>query len=117
MKRIRKIAASTIIALAAVLMITGAVAHGQVIYDSTVSPLPGNLPSVGAEAYAFNELGDAVNFVGTARSPRAVTVTMSSWGCQSGHWNTTDCVTAAGATFNIDITLNIYNAGSPGRAR
>src|SRR5438552_2609633 len=108
MKRIFKIAALTIVALAAVLMTTGAVAQGQVIYDSTVSPLPGNLPSVGAEAYAFNELGDAVTFAGTARSPRAVTVTMSSWGCQAGHWGSTaDCVTTPGATFNIDITLNI----------
>src|SRR5260370_35634289 len=114
--RIRKIAVSTIIALAAAMLMTaGALVQAQVIYDSTVSPLPGNLPSVGAEAYAFNELGDAVNFVGTARSPRAVTITMSSWACQQGHWNTADCVTAAGATFNIDITLNIYNAGSPGR--
>src|SRR2546421_3571285 len=109
--RIPKIAASTIIALAAVLMTPDAVAQGQVIYDSTVSPLPGNLPSVGAEAYAFNEFGDAVNFAGTARSPRSVTVTMSSWGCQAGHWYTADCVTTPGATFNIDITLNIYNAG------
>lgn len=30
----------------------------RAIYDSLVSPLPGNLPSVGAEAYAFNELGN-----------------------------------------------------------
>jgi hypothetical protein len=27
-------------------------AGGNVIYDSTVSPLPGNVPSVGAEAYS-----------------------------------------------------------------
>ena len=112
--RIRKIAVSTIIALAAAMLMTaGALVQAQVIYDSTVSPLPGNLPSVGAEAYAFNELGDAVNFVGTARSPRAVTITMSSWGCQAGHWNTADCVTTPGATFSIQIKLNIYNAGSP----
>src|SRR5581483_2485603 len=35
---------------------------GDVIYDATVAPLPGNLPSVGAEAYAFKELGDEVTF-------------------------------------------------------
>jgi len=57
---------------------------GQVIYDSTVTPLPGNLPSVGGEAYAFGEVGDAVTFAGTARNLRDVTVTLSSWGCQRG---------------------------------
>ncbi len=99
---------------ALLLVVLGAIpALGQVIYDSTVSPLPGNLPSVGPEAYAFNELGDGVTFAGTARNLRAVTVTLSSWGCQSGHWYSGDCVTTPGATFNIDITFNIYNAGDP----
>jgi uncharacterized repeat protein (TIGR01451 family) len=85
----------------------------DVIYDSTVIPLPGNLPSVGAEAYGFKEIGDAITFAGTSRNLNAVTATMSSWGCQNGHWNTADCVTTPGATFSIPITLNIYNAGSP----
>lgn len=88
-------------------------AMGQVIYDSTVSPQPGNLPSVGAEAYAFKELGDNITFVGTARSPKSATVTMSSWACQSGAWFSADCVTAPGATYAIPITLNIYAAGDP----
>ena len=88
-------------------------ALGQVIYDSTVSPLPGNLPSVGAEAYAFNQFGDGVTFAGTSRNLRTVTVTLSSWGCQSGHWYSDDCVTTPGATFTVPITFNIYNAGSP----
>jgi hypothetical protein len=86
---------------------------GQVVYDSTVNPLPGNLPSVGGEAYAFSEVGDAVTFAGTARSPKDVTVTLSSWGCESGNWYTATCVTTPGATFNVDITFNIYSAGSP----
>ena len=92
-------------------------AESQVIYDSTVSPLPGNLPSVGAEAYAFRQLGDEVTFAGTARRLAGVTVTMSSWGCQSGSWFVHDCLTASGATFNVPITLNVYNAtlaGVPG---
>ena len=88
-------------------------ALSQVIYDSTVSPQPGNLPSVGAEAYAFKELGDSITFVGTARSPKTATVTMSSWACQSGAWNTADCVTTLGATAPILITLKIYSTGSP----
>lgn len=97
----------------AFLITTASVAQGQVIYDSTVSPLPGNLPSVGAEAYAFNELGDGVTFAGTSRNLRNVTVTLSSWGCQSGHWYSNDCVTTPGATFSVPITFNIYDAGNP----
>lgn len=111
--RIRKLAVSATIAVVAAFLITTASAQGQVIYDSTVSPLPGNLPSVGAEAYAFNEFGDGVTFAGTSRNLRNVTVTLSSWGCQSGHWYSNDCVTAPGATFSVPITFNIYATGHP----
>jgi hypothetical protein len=89
-------------------------ALGQVIYDSTVSPLPGNLPSEGAEAYAFNQFGDGVTFAGTSRKLKSVTVTLSSWACQTGHWGPGGaCVTAPGATFTAPITFNIYQAGNP----
>ncbi len=84
---------------------------GRTIYDSLkIAP---NIPSVGPEAYAFKELGDEVTFAGSARTLDRVTVTLSSWGCQSGHWYSGDCATAPGATFNIAITFNIYNAGDP----
>jgi hypothetical protein len=89
---------------------------GKVIYDSTVSPFPGNLPSVGAEAYAFSEFGDQVTFAGTARKLREVTVQLSSWGCQAGHWYSGDCVTAPGATFTVPITFTVYNPGPGGTA-
>ena len=99
------------------LSVVGAFGQGTTIYSSIPSPLPGNLPSVGGEAYAFNELGDAITFTGTDRSPKAATITMSSWGCQNGHWYASvipaPCVTTPGATFSLPITLNIYNAGSP----
>lgn len=112
--KIHKMAVAAMVALMATLLVAAAgVAQGQVIYDSTVNPQPGNLPSVGAQAYAFNELGDGITFTGTARNAKTVTVTMSSWGCQTGHWYSGDCVTAPGATFSIPITLNIYAAGSP----
>ena len=84
---------------------------GQAIYDSTVKPLPGNLPSVGAEAYAFNQFGDEVTFARDARNLKQVEVTLSSWGCQSGHWYSADCVTSRGATFSVPITLTIYSVG------
>ena len=81
------------------------------IYDSTVKPLPANLPSVGAEAYSFNEFGDEVTLApSTPRRLKRVTVTLSSWGCEQGHWYSGDCVTTPGDTFAMPITLNIYKA-------
>ena len=85
--------------------------HG---YNSIPSPLPGNLPSVGAEAYAFNEFGNEITLAGPATPYPTVTVTMSSWGCQSGSWYGGDCQTTPGATFSIPITLNIYNPPAAG---
>ena len=80
----------------------------KVIYDSSVSPLPANLPSVGPEAYSFTEFGDQVTFAGTNRNLKNVTVTLSSWACQSGSWTTHNCVSAKGATFAVPVTFNIY---------
>src|ERR1051325_201578 len=62
-----------------------------VLYDSTVIHLPRHMVSVGAEAYGFKEIGDEITFAGTERNLSKVTVTMSSWGCQSVPWNTADC--------------------------
>lgn len=79
------------------------------IYDSLkIAP---NVPSEGPEAYAFKEFGDEVTFAGSARSLERVTVTLSSWGCQTGHWYGGNCNSAAGATFQQAITLNVYQAG------
>lgn len=97
----------------ALIVLGASQAWGQVIYDSTVTPLPGNIPSVGAEAFAFNEFGDGVTFAGTSRGLVNVTVTLSSFACQSGNWFSGNCVTTPGATFSVPLTFNIYNAGSP----
>ncbi len=84
----------------------------QVIYDSTVSPLPANLPSVGPEAYAYTEFGDEINFASGPRTLKTVTVTLSSWACQNGTWHTDDCATTPGATYSVPITFNIYAVGA-----
>lgn len=93
---------------------TSALAKAQpasVIYSSLVSsPLHGNMPSLGAEAYAFNELGNAVTFTGKNRTLSQAVVTMSSWGCVSGHWYSGDCYTPVGATFSVPITFSVYSA-------
>jgi hypothetical protein len=118
MRRIFLIAsvAAAALAVAAASPVFSAAGGGKVIYDSTVDPLPGNLPSVGPEAYSFTELGDEVTLAGQPRTVKRVTVTLSSWGCQSGHWFTADCSTSAGATFTLPITFNIYNPGANNRA-
>ncbi len=68
-------------------------------------------PSVGVEAYGFNELGDQVTLAtGTGRQLDSLIVLFTSYGCSvSGHWYSGDCVTTAGATFDVPITARIYN--------
>lgn len=107
-------------ALVAVAVGLAAVAVGVVpasatttaVYSATPSTLPANMPSEGPEAYAFNQIGDEVALAGSARNLNVVTVTMSSWACQNGAWNTNDCGTTAGSTYKVPITLNLYNASS-----
>jgi hypothetical protein len=81
----------------------------KIIYSSIPKPLPGNVASVGPEAYAFREVGDGVVFVpGAGGTIDEVKVILSSWGCPSGHWYSNDCVTPRDATFKQPITLNVY---------
>ncbi|HYX83825.1 MAG TPA: hypothetical protein VE777_02545 [Gaiellales bacterium] len=116
MGRLRWIAVAAIAFISVVLTSTAALgaAKGEVVYKSTATPLPGNLPSVGAEAYSFAEFGDEVTSAHHRhhRVLRSVKVTLSSWGCQAGHWYSDDCVSAPDATFSIPITLTIYRAAS-----
>lgn len=108
-------AGSVVLVLAGLAMpaVTSAAPSGQkagFMYNSVPTPLHGNMPSLGAEAYSFTELGDGVTFAaGSNRALKAVTVTMSSWGCDSGTWNSGDCVTPVGATFSEAVTFNIYD--------
>jgi len=103
-----------LLACAAVLGLTATAASASVpksvLYTST-DPGVGNIPSVGVEAYSFNQIGDEVILRRRAKL-KSVAVQLSSWTCQSGAWNTGDCVTTPGATYNAQITLNIYKASS-----
>jgi hypothetical protein len=111
-----KRSAVLVVALAALVAVvsTSAMAGGvkaSVIYNSTVPNGPAsNVPSIGPEAYAFNQLGNAVTFAGTARHLTSVTVGLSSWACYSGAWYSGDCSTPSGATFPQSITFNVYNS-------
>ncbi len=82
----------------------------SVLYSSTQPGAP-NLPSVGVEAYAFNQIGDEVLLRRVAKL-KSVTVTLSDWACESGAWFSHDCVTTPGATFTTPITLNVYSAST-----
>jgi hypothetical protein len=84
----------------------------KTIYNNIPSPMPGNLPSEAFEAQSASEFGGQVQFAGTARNNPQLTVTMSSWGCQSGHWFSGDCHTSRGATFSHPITANVYAVGA-----
>jgi hypothetical protein len=105
-----------VVALAAVVAVvsTSAMAGGtkaSLIYNSTVpNGPPANVPSIGPEAYAFNQLGNGVTFAGSARHLTSVTVGLSSWACSSGAWYSGDCSTPSGATFRQAITFNVYDS-------
>lgn len=103
-----------LLACAAALGLTATTASASVprsvLYTST-DPGAGNIPSVGVEAYSFNQIGDEVVLRRVARI-KSVAVTLSSWTCESGSWNAGDCLTTPGATYTTPITLNIYKASS-----
>lgn len=85
---------------------------GPTVFGNTPAVLPGNLPSYGPEAYAYNEWGPGVTLAGTERKLTTSTVTLSSWACESGSWNGLDCLTTPGATYPVDITFKVYNVGA-----
>ena len=121
------VAALATVGLVGVAASPSAIARSQkfsdaTIYDSTLSPLPGNEPSQAFQATQTSEFGNQIVFGGTARVLSTVVVTMSSWGCQSGSQSVSDtgtidsptpgsCVTTPGTTFTEPVTFNIYNVG------
>jgi hypothetical protein len=87
-------------------------AQGVTVYDNIPNPLPGNLSSQPFQAQQAEEFGDRVGFATATGELLTAVQTMSSWGCQSGAWFSSDCVSAPGATFSHPITLNIYAVGA-----
>ena len=115
MKHLSAIAALGALAVAGLLVSPAAAARSSAtVFDSIPSTLPGNVPSLAFESTSTSEFGDYARFAGNKRSLQKVTVVMSSWGCESGAAGAGgNCVTTPGATFNHDITLNLYtNPGS-----
>src|SRR5436190_2806713 len=108
------LAASAMCAVAAVIAMPASAVAPTVVYDNIPTPQPGNVPSQAFEATQTSEFGGQVQLAGTQRQNPTVTVLMSSWGCQSGHWYSGDCATTPGATFPTTITLNLYKVGAGG---
>ncbi len=74
---------------------------GEAQFDSTTSPLPPNVPSVGFHAAATSEFGNLVHLSGNVHFIDSVTVTMSSWAVRSDYPGNS----ALGFTHPITLTL------------
>jgi len=107
--------AATALLLAQVVTAPAAHAADETVYDSVPSPLPGNVVSLGYAATRTSEFGDLVTLApGTSRTIDRVEVGFSSWACETGGWNTGDCVTSEGATFDHPVTVTLYAVGAAG---
>ncbi len=106
--RSRTLAVLVVFALVAMAAPAAVAAPGTVRYDSQPNPLPGNLFSEAFQAQQMSEFGDQIIFAAGPPELGTVSVVFSSFACEMGAWNTGDCQSAAGATFNHPITFNIY---------
>jgi hypothetical protein len=105
-------AAAALLAVSAFMAIGAATAGAEVVYNNVPSPLPGNFASIGLAATSSTEFGGEIELAGTARSQPTITVVMSSWACQSGGWNTSNCMTPKpNRTFKVPVTIRVYNVG------
>jgi hypothetical protein len=106
--------ATSLAAVGAVCALTAAASSGAtVVYNNLPKPLPGNVQSIGFEAESAAELGGQIEATGPVTNP-IVTVGMSSWACQSGGATDDTCVSSAGSSFSVPITLNVYSVGPGG---
>src|SRR3954464_2846551 len=101
------------IALTALLLIAGAplTAGASIIYDSIPGPLPPNVPSLGYQATQTSEFGDLIQFGGTSRTLKRVTLVMSDWALASDY---PAFPGSTGPTWNHPLTLNLYNVDNSG---
>jgi hypothetical protein len=99
---------ATAFAVVVSIFVAAGSAGAATVYNNIPSPLAGNYPSQSFEATQTAEFGGQVELAAGARTNPGVTVTMSSWGCQTGGWSLGTCLTTPGAVFSLPITLNIY---------
>ena len=88
-----------------------ATAAGTPVYNSVPAVYPNGFPSVGFQSYGTKEAGQLVHLAGTDRRLEDVTVSFSSWECETGEWNDNNCVTTTpGGGFTHPVTINVYAA-------
>jgi hypothetical protein len=81
-------------------------------FDTTTTPLPPNVPSLGYHITATSEFGDLVRLDGAAHFIDTITITMSSWAIHS------DYPRLSPVGFTHPITLKLYDVDrSSGRPR
>lgn len=105
------------LALFGLMLVLPASAGNKASYNAIPSVLPGNVASVGFEAYQASELGQLVTLQphhGQGKKLSGFTAVMSSWGCKTGTWFGSDCHSPAKATFGVPITLNVYAVDNSG---
>lgn len=81
----------------------------SVVFDASVTPLPGNVPSQAFQAQQTAEFGDAVHLSGSNRVLQTATVTMSDWALASTYSDSS-------STWTHPITFNVYNVDASGTA-
>ena len=87
--------------------------HSETVYNSIPAHGAASHSSQAFAATETTELGDNIKLDGENRLVQTVTVGLNSWACESGGWNTNDCLTTPGAIFREDITVTFYaNAGT-----
>jgi hypothetical protein len=114
-KRARRLVLAPLLALG--FLVPASAASAAVVYDNVPSTLPGNVISQAFQATQTSEFGGQIRLAGTERQDPSVTVTMSSWACESRPAPDNICTTTPGATFSHPITLNMYSvlpSGQPG---
>ena len=111
MKRIKPIALLGMIGATMVAPTIADASTSGAVYNST--PVEGtvSVPSLGPEAYSFNQIGNEVILRPHTAAIRHVRVTMVSWSCQSGT-GSRGCTTTPGTTFKTPVTLNLYRSST-----
>ena len=106
----KRISVLTAIVLA---VLVGGVAQASpshnVVYNAIPGTLPPNMASLGFQATQTAEFGDYVNLGGTARTLKAVTVTLSDWALYSDYASDAR-YSGNSATWTHPITINVYRA-------
>ena len=105
---------STISASVPFLFAKTANAAGSSVYTGIPAVQPATYPSIGFAATSTKELGDRVTLAGSNRHLDNVTASLTSWACETGEWQSNNCVTTPGATFSHPVTVNLYAVNANG---